>query len=455
VRKFQVVFWRGVSDASAGEDADAEGEGGKATHNRQVAMAEHPAPDGSNAAPILILDFSPAKKPLKKERHPSPSLTLTESGSPCNWDKVEVHVDLDIPGKPLISFLMAEVKPNDNDWTKKELQPIDFKLRTFVEVFIKEAKDIMEFDEKVQFAYVDDLGPVTTSNPGSWPLILQRFMDCYERKGKILHLKVDHMIPPGRQAPITMLPHTHMQSLAEMDSASSNQTRVRQENRGISSADTSSSVRDAVATQPRSQATKGGGLNTLPSIRGLSIYETPEPDDTVMQQDIAAPVPVIIPVAPRPAAASKVVVLRSQKLSQIRVPSQRPSSPQQGTRPQPQITSTDVQQDAEPQPENTNDYVQRWFAAARHRRDTNEATQEWTDTDTDTSSDRSSSTESDSSQDSTYEEPASANVTSLSAGADRRSSMRIAKKQCKRKATGTPSPIKASPFGRPAKMPRR
>lgn len=378
MRKSRAVFWRGVSDAFAAEDVDAEGEGGQVTLNRQVAMTEHPVPDSSNAAPILILDSSSAQKPLKKESNSTPSPTLTESGPPFNRDKIGIHIDLDIPGKPVILFLMVEVKPNVDNQTKKDLQPIDFKLRTFIEVLTTEAKNITKFDEKVQFTYVDDLGPVTTSNPGSWPLILQRFMDCYERKGKILHLKVDHRIPLGRQAPITMLPHPHMQSSAEGDGASRYETRVREENLGMSAADTSSSLGDAVATQPRAQATRGRRLNTLPSLRGLSVHETPEPDDTVMQHDVAASAPAIIPTARQPAAASKVIFLRSQKLSQIRVPSQRPPLPQQDTGPQPDVTSEDIQKDEESRPADTNhrDYVQRWITAAQQRRAIDEATQE-------------------------------------------------------------------------------
>lgn len=439
------------------------------TQNDQVTMTQHPAPDGSSAERALIVDSLTPKKLIKKESNSPPSLAPAKPDPPFNWDDIEIHIDLGILGNPAVTFLMAGVMPI-HDKKKSDLQPIDFKRDSLIEILKKEVNGVMNFDEKVhRLVYVDDLGPVTLSNPGSYPLVLRRFMNSQRRRGNtnhheanILHFKVDHAIPSSGLLPITALPHTYTRCLTEKGDPQRYETGSVGKEPDLSVVDARSSSRDAAVTQPRTQVLCSRQMSTMPYVRGLSIHENFGPNDTNMQQHVAAPALATTHTARRPAAASRVIILRSQKLDQIRVSSPDPTPPQYNPRPQSQIIREDLRPNQRPFHEDINDPLriqsEQHVAAAGQIEDANEATQEWTDTDSDSDSDSDSSSsiaESDSSQDPTYEEPASLSAAPLSSSATRRSSTRIAKNHSKRKATRTPSPAKASPWRRPGKLPRR
>jgi len=225
---------------------------------------------------------------------------------------------------------------------KSDLQPIDFTRDSLIEILKKEVNGVMYFDEQVhRLVYMDDLGPVTLLNPGSYPLVLRRFMNSQQRQGNtyhheanILHLKVDYAIPPSEPLPITTLPHTYPQCLTGQNGPHRYDTGSLGKEPGISVVDARSSSRDAAVTQPRTQVLCSRQMSTTPYVRGLSIRESFEPNDTTMQQNVAAPALAIIHTAQRPAAASRVIILRSQKLDQIQVSSPGATPPQYNPRPQ-------------------------------------------------------------------------------------------------------------------------
>lgn len=114
-----------------------------------------------------ISDSESPRKPLKARDNPEPAVMNTHITSRFDWDSMEVHVHVEVLGKPMIIFLMSRTRSHG----QAVLHPSDFDLVILINTYDAEAKRGLVFGHDLhKFVYLDDETPFSIHNKG--PIML-------------------------------------------------------------------------------------------------------------------------------------------------------------------------------------------------------------------------------------------------------------------------------------------